>query len=161
MERHHVHIPEIGYEPTMPMVLRRAAEKFGAREVLVTTDRRLTFADLERESRGLARRLLAEGVGKASRVAFHFVSGHEFLIAWAALGRIGALAMPLSAAYKPAEVAKILRLGDAQMLLAPATVFGRDEATFLESALPGLGDQVAGRLRLINAPYLRSIHVAG
>jgi acyl-coenzyme A synthetase/AMP-(fatty) acid ligase len=83
------------------------------------------------------------------------------VVAWAAATRIGALAMPFSSLYTPAELARALRTGDVHLLLAPAVMFGRDHAEFLERAIPELAASGTGSLFLPTVPYLRSIMVLG
>ncbi len=153
--------PELDYQPTMPAVLRRAAELFGDRPYIVTDEETTTFVDLERRSRQLAKRLLAVGVGKGTRVGMHIPVGNDWVVAWAATARIGALAMPFSTLYVPGELRRVLRMGDIHLLLAPSVMFGRDHAGFLERAIPGLASSDAGSLLLPSVPYLRSVMVLG
>ncbi|HEY2331764.1 MAG TPA: class I adenylate-forming enzyme family protein [Acidimicrobiales bacterium] len=154
--------PKTELHPTLPVVLRAAAERFGDRQLLVLPDHRLTFADAEARSRLLARRLLAAGVGKGTRVAMHFPYSGDFLVAWLAVGRIGALVAPLSTAYTPHEVASALRRSDADVLLVPSRMMGRDELAFLREAVPALpadDTDLGGPLFLDELPYLRRIWV--
>jgi acyl-CoA synthetase (AMP-forming)/AMP-acid ligase II len=153
--------PELDYLPTMPSVVRRAAEQFGDRAFIVTEHATTSFAEVERESRRIAEWLLAAGVGKGTRVGIHLPIGNDWVIAWVAASRIGALVMPFSTLYTPKELGTALRLGDIAVLLAPARLFGRDHEEFLERALPGLESGTADALRLSVAPYLRSIVLAG
>ena len=148
--------PELDYTPTMPVVLQRAAELFGDDPFVITDEGTTTFADLERRSRQLARRLLAAGVGKATRVGMHLPVGNDWVVAFAAITRIGALAMPCSTLYAPAELERVLRLGDIHLLLAPDVMFERDHTEFLERAVPGLAlSRVRCGVRWLQAPGAR------
>ena len=51
---------------TLPALLARNRAQAGDEPVLVTDDRSITHAQLDDESRAVARRLVAAGVGKAS-----------------------------------------------------------------------------------------------
>ena len=128
---------------------------------MITDEETTTFADLERRSRQLAKRLLAAGVGKATRVGMHLPMGNDWVVAFAAITRIGALAMPCSTLYAPAELERVLRLGDIHLLLAPDVMFARDHIEFLERAVPGLASSETSSLRLPAVPYLRSIVLLG
>ena len=64
--------------------------------------------------------LLGAGVGKGSRVGLFFPNGVDWVIWWLAVSRIGAVAVPLSTMYTPAEIAKVMRLADIGLLVAPA-----------------------------------------
>ena len=145
-----------------PAVARRAATEFGDRDLLITPAERLTFADADARSRVLARRLLAAGIGKGTRVGLHFGYSPEFVVAFLAVTRIGALAAPLSTSYTPAELRVALRRADVDTLLVAPRVGGRDELQVVEEALPELrGAGAAARLRCTAAPYLRHVWVLG
>jgi acyl-CoA synthetase (AMP-forming)/AMP-acid ligase II len=53
---------------TIPALLERSANEFGDETYLVTPTDRLTYLEAQQRSARLARWLLAEGVGKGSRV---------------------------------------------------------------------------------------------
>jgi len=154
-------LPDLGFRPTLGEAARRAAREFGDLDYLVTPTRRMTFAEADAASRRLARRMLAEGLGKGTRVGLYFTYGHEWLVAWLAASRIGALVMPFSTLYTPAELGKVLRIGDVDTLITAPSILGRDTAPVLEEAAPGLADQRAGRLYLTSLPYLRRVWMSG
>ena len=144
---------------TLPALLARSAAQFGSHTYLVTATDRLTYAQAEQRSAVLARRLLAAGIGKGSRVGLFFPNSTDWVLWWLAVSRIGALAVPLSTLYRPAELAKVLRLADIGLLIAPPSVLGNDVADRLETALPELPGQSGGHLALRTAPYLRRIWI--
>lgn len=144
-------------QPTIPELLAHAAREFADADYVVTPTERLTFADAERRSAQLARWLLRKQVGKGTRVGLFFTSDVEWLTWWLAVTRIGALAVPMSTLYSPAEIAKVLRLADLHLLVAPARVLNIDVPERFEAALPELATQPAGNLELSAAPFLRHI----
>ncbi|MUL85582.1 MULTISPECIES: class I adenylate-forming enzyme family protein [unclassified Mycolicibacterium] len=146
---------------TLPTLLQRSVAEFGESVYLVTPTDRLTYIEAEERSARLARWLLHEGVGKGSRVGLFFANGAEWVTWWLAVSRIGAVAVPLSTMYAPAEIAKVLRLADIGLLIAPSTVLNINVAERLEAALPELAGQSTSRLALRAAPYLRRIAVIG
>jgi acyl-CoA synthetase (AMP-forming)/AMP-acid ligase II len=147
--------------PTIPELIKRAAREFGQEQYVVTPAGRLTYAEAEQRSALIARWLLGEGAGKGTRVGLFFTNDVEWVLWWLAVSRIGALAVPLSTMYTPAEIAKTLRLADVGLLVAPVRVLTIDVAERFEAALPGLSDQQAGRLQLPAVPYLRRIVLTG
>jgi acyl-CoA synthetase (AMP-forming)/AMP-acid ligase II len=147
--------------PTIPALLARSARDFGDLTYVVTPTERLTYVDAERRSDHLARWLLHEGVGKGVRVGLFFPNGVEWIVWWLAVSRIGAVAVPLSTMYTPAELAKVVRLADVALVVGPSDVLGIDVADRFEAAFPALPDQPAGRLVLVQAPYLRKIVLTG
>jgi acyl-CoA synthetase (AMP-forming)/AMP-acid ligase II len=154
-------LPELDYTPTFPGALRRAASRFGADPFVVLPDERMTYAEAEERSRALAKRFLAAGLGKGSRVGLFFTYSTEFVVAWLAALRIGALVMPFSSIYRPAELRTVVRIGDVSLLLAAPEMLGRDLQPLLEEALPGLGSSTRGPLRLTETPYLREVWLTG
>ena len=152
---------DIGFRPTIGDAIRRAAAEFGDVDYVVTLKDRLTYAEAEQASANLARRMLARGIGKGTRVGLFYPNGTDWVIAWLAASRIGAVVLPMSTLYAPGELRKVLRLGDVHVLLAPARVLKVDVPAFLEEALPGLAGHTRPDLRLPETPYLRSIWLDG
>ena len=149
--------PDLDYRATVGACVARAAALFGDRDFIVLPDRRMTFAECERWSGVLARQLLAAGIGKGSRVGIFYTYGCDFVIAWLASLRIGALVMPFSTLAKPAELGAMLRLGDVQLLLAPEVLLGRALRPFVDQAVPGLDVVTAGVLMAPQQPFLRDV----
>jgi acyl-CoA synthetase (AMP-forming)/AMP-acid ligase II len=146
---------------TIAALLARAVREFGHDDYVVTPIDRLTYEQAEQRSARVARWMLGKGVGKGTRVGLFYANGVDWVIWWLAASRIGALTVPLSTMYPPAELAKVLRLADIGLLVAPSQVLDIDVLARFEAALGGLSHQPAGRLALPDAPYLRSIVVVG
>src|SRR4051794_11665995 len=151
-----IDIPDLGYRPTLGESIRRAAREFGDADFIVMPDRRLTFVEAEARSREVAKRMLAAGIGKGTRVGLAFTYGPEFVVAWLAALRVGALVMPFSTIYKPAELRQVLRIGDVDTLIAPPTLLGRDFHGHLEAAIPGPAGARGAPHFLPHVPYLRA-----
>jgi acyl-CoA synthetase (AMP-forming)/AMP-acid ligase II len=156
-----VEVPDLGYVTTLPVALHRAVQEWGDRDFIVTLDRRMTFAETEERSRRLAKRMIAAGMGKGTRVGLYFTYGQEWVVAWLAASRIGALVMPLATTYRPAEIRKVLRIGDIDTLITASSVLGRDMAQMLEDSVPGLADACDSKLFLPETPSLRAIWITG
>jgi acyl-CoA synthetase (AMP-forming)/AMP-acid ligase II len=155
-------VPDLGYRPTLGTCARRAAEQWGERDFVVTPDRRVTFAEVDAASRRLGKELLALGVGKGTRVGLLDTYSTEWVVAWFAITRIGALAMPCSSTYRPAELATVLRLGDVDTLLAAPAILGRDVPDLLEHTVPGLTTHAGDAdLMLDTFPSLRRLLLWG
>jgi acyl-CoA synthetase (AMP-forming)/AMP-acid ligase II len=148
-------------QPTIPGLLERAVADFGDHDYLITPTDRMTYREADRRSALAARWLLDQGVGKASRVGLFFPNGIEWVVWWLAVSRIGAVAVPLSTMYRPAEIGKVIRLADIGLLVAPARVLDFEVAERFEAALPGLAGQPRDRLALRDAPFLRRIVLTG
>jgi acyl-CoA synthetase (AMP-forming)/AMP-acid ligase II len=146
-----------GMPASIPELLRiRRAEADG--EFLITDDERLTFSEADTASLELAEALLASGIGKGTRVGILFPNGAQWLISWLAAARIGALTVPLSTFAPGAELARLLRHTDVQVLLMGRSIAGRDLVERIQDAVPGLTDSGAVIIAPA-APYLRRVHV--
>lgn len=152
---------DVGVRATVPALLAAAAAKYGARDFIVTRDERMTFAEVEERSRALAKRFLAAGAGKGTRIGILLPTGPEFAVAFLAAARIGALSTLLSTTYRPGEIRRALKLADVELLLAPQQIFGRDYEADLEEAIGGLAEAPGEPFYLPAMPYLRRVWLTG
>src|SRR3954451_10533722 len=134
--------------PTVPALLARSLREFGSQAYVVTPTDRLTYAEAAARSAHVARRLLHEGVGKGTRVGIFFANGVDWVVWWLAVSRIGALAVPLSTLYAPADLCKVLRLAVFALLVAREAVLVVRAAVRSVAASPELWSQSGSRLPL-------------
>jgi len=149
------------YTPTIPVMIRRLAQRFGDRDLIALGDRRLSYHEVERESARLARGLLASGVGKGTRVALLMPNGPDWLLAWLATCRIGAICVPLTTFLRERELLWSLRHADIHTLLTCDRYLKHDYLARLERAVPELAEQRGEPLFLQGLPYLRAVRVWG
>src|SRR5438094_8160613 len=97
---------------TIPQFVHAMATAYGNAPAVVHGDAVLEYDVLERESALIARSLLAADVGKGSRVGLLLGNGPAWVTWWAAVSRIGAVAIPLSTFYKGSELRRVLRHAD-------------------------------------------------
>lgn len=160
--RPHELVGPIDIPPTLPHAIRRASAKFGDAPFMIEGARTISFAEADAQSRDLARGLLAMGAGKGTRIAIMMPNGPDWVLAWFAAARIGALAVGFSTLYQRREIAWALRHNDIDTLLVSAKFGHHDYQARLEEAVPGLADQTADKpLHLPSAPYLRRVLVWG
>jgi acyl-CoA synthetase (AMP-forming)/AMP-acid ligase II len=149
------------FAPTIPAMLHALADRYEDAEAEVKGDQRLTFRELERRSALLARGLLAQGIGKGSRIGLLMPNGPDFTVAFMAATRIGALVAMYSTLYQARELRVVLEHADIQLLMVADRYLRHDYLSRLEEAFPSLKGQTAGALALPEAPYLRSVLVWG
>jgi acyl-CoA synthetase (AMP-forming)/AMP-acid ligase II len=154
-------MPFPDYAPTLPGFLRTRVERFGDRPLILLGERRIGYREAAEESARLAKGLLASGHGKGSRVGLLMPNGPDWVVAWLATARIGAVCIPMNTFYKPRELGWVMRHADVQTLLTASRYLNNDYLERLEAAAPALAEQKAGALRLRELPYLRSVHVWG
>ncbi len=151
---------------TLPALLHSAAREFGDATAVTLSgetlpDETLTFREWERRSAQLARGLLAAGIGKGSRVGFMFCNGPGFAVTFAAIARIGAIAIPVSTLIKSTELVRVLRQSDVTGLIVQRSLLGYDMVERLVDALPALATCENPDLRLPDVPFLRWIVTTG
>ncbi len=146
-------------ECTTGGLIRSKAAADPERVVVVKDDFRLTYGEAERRSARIARGLLASGIGKGTRVGILLPNGPDWVLAWLAVTRIGALAVPLNTFYQARELGFVLRHADVHTLLTAARFLNNDYLERLEKAAPELARQGVGPLRLPSLPFLREVRI--
>jgi acyl-CoA synthetase (AMP-forming)/AMP-acid ligase II len=155
-----------GAAETVPQLVRAAAAAYGDDIAIMlhgedAREEPLSFAELDRKSAELARGLIARGVGKGSRIGFLYGNGPSFMLAFAAVARIGAIAIPLSTLLKSNELVRVLRQSDIAGLIVQRTLLGYDYVERLCEALPELKQGNDPDLRIASVPHLRWIVSTG
>jgi len=154
-------MPFPDFTPTIPVLVRTRTERFGARPMILLRDERIRYAEADQHSARLARGLLASGLGKGSRVGLWLPNGPDWVVAFLAAARIGAIVVPLNTFYKPRELGWVMRHADVGMLLTLPRFLNADYLERLETAAPSLAKQKAGPLQVRELPYLRDVIVFG
>ncbi len=151
----------LGESCTTPAFLRSRAARHSDALCIAKGEERLTYAGLEEGSRRLARGLLAEGVGKGTRIGLLMPNGPAWVTAWMAVTRIGAVLIPLNTFYQARELGWVLRHADVDTLLCVDRFLRNDYLARLEQAAPGLDSTSHPPLRVRALPFLRRVYVAG
>jgi acyl-CoA synthetase (AMP-forming)/AMP-acid ligase II len=144
---------------TIPSQFAAVVAARGSHDAIATMHETVSYDELDRRSARMARALLASGAGKGARIALLAPDGIFFVSTFLAALRIGALVTVVSTLCTPRELAHILRNSDAQFFVSARRFLGHDYASTLEAAFPGLAACAPERLRLADAPFLRSIWI--
>lgn len=155
-----------GAARTFGQLLRACAETWGDAVAVLREEgeevlEAITYRELEARTALLARGLLARGIGKGARVGFIFGNGPDFAVMLGAIGRIGAIAVPISTLIRANELVRVLRQSDIQGLIVQRNFLGKDYVERLVEALPELAGQANGALRTPRVPYLRWVLSTG
>ena len=142
--------------PTIPELIRRGVTQWGGQDLLIHDGVHLTWAQVDRASAEIAKGLLAAGAGKGSRVGLLMPNGADWVIAFLAASRIGAVVSPISTLQQGAELHRSLAHADVQILLCVDGFLAHDYLSRLD-ALPGMASQIGTELYLPEHPYLRRI----
>jgi acyl-CoA synthetase (AMP-forming)/AMP-acid ligase II len=146
---------------TFPALLQRNAGEDGAKHAVVTEDRALTHGEFDRESRVLAARCAAAGIGKGARVGILLPNGIEWAVTAASVWRIGGVVVPLSTLLRPPELADQLRLAAVTHLVIAAEFRGRSYVDDVEEIALGVLDSTRSGRRHRRLPALRHVWRAG
>jgi acyl-CoA synthetase (AMP-forming)/AMP-acid ligase II/ribosomal protein S18 acetylase RimI-like enzyme len=92
----------------LPESITGAAERFGDRVALVAGDRRMTFAELHVASNRAAAALAADGVREGTVAALTLPTGVDYVIAYLALAKLGAVTAGVNTRMSDAERARLL-----------------------------------------------------
>lgn len=150
------------YVATLPNCFHAAADRFESRILMTHKGEQLSFRDAERRSAVLARRLLASGVGKGTRIGVLMPNSIEWVVTFLAITRIGAVAVLLSTLYQRRELAWVIRHADLHALFMADRFLSHDYVARLEEVAPDIrGQSSAAPLFLDAFPYLRAVHVWG
>lgn len=142
---------------TVSRVLRAHVGERPDADYVVCDDDHLTYDDAERRSRVLARGLLAAGAGRGSRVGLLFPTGVDFVLAWLAAVRVGAIAVPISTFSTARELRDLLVRADVDVVVGVGGYRGNDYAAALDDAVGRVGDGA----RSTAAPHLRQVWLDG
>jgi acyl-CoA synthetase (AMP-forming)/AMP-acid ligase II len=146
-----------GLPLTVPALLHARTRACPAGVLLVCDDAALTYAEAERRSAEVAKGLLAAGASAGTRVAILHPNGPDFVVAWLAAARIGAISVPLSTFSTSAELVGLLRNADIAVLLAAQRYRTQDYVASLGAGIPELDLTAAAPLWSETAPSLRRI----
>jgi len=146
------------HEPTVPALLRDARAHHPQNVAVVTPHERLTYAELDQQSAALAALLVRRGAGKGTRVGILFPNDARWVVTWAAVTRIGAVATPVNTFSKTPELATMLRHADVQLLVTCRAFEPHDYAARLVEIAPDLTTSAAPEpLMLPSLPQLRHV----
>ncbi len=111
---------------TLSQVLSQTAARYPQRPVIVDNGKRITYEELNARVDRLARGLIELGVEKGDKVGLWMPNIPEWVIAYFAIARIGAVVVPMNTRYKPHEVSYILDNSEATTLFMVDAFVGID-----------------------------------
>lgn len=132
-----------------------AAAKWGRREGLLFKDRRYTFAEMRDQVDLAARALMGLGVGKGDHVALWLNNSDDWVFLMFAVGKIGAVLVPINTRFRTADLEYVLGQSDSNFLITHNTSGPIDYLAMVREVvkLPQSGDTVSDP----NFPALRKV----
>lgn len=142
-------LPTLQYPSTLnvadELVDRHVLDGFGARPAVITSDRTVTYAELQQLVNQAAAALIALGITPGDRVALWFPNGLAFAVCWLAIQKIGGVAVAMLPMFRAHELTAIVDDAQPSLLVCP-----HDLVTTARSA-------TAGRIRVIEDESLVAV----
>jgi len=95
-----MHAPPASTHPTIGEQIRKTAAAHPDRDWIITRDRRVTYMEMDQASDRLAHGLTERGVEQGDTVLVMLPNTIEFVSVFCALGKMGALQVPVNTAYR-------------------------------------------------------------
>ncbi len=96
----HIDLPRVA----IPDQFDRMADRYGNRTAVYFYGRKIKYGDLKKEVHRFAASLHRLGIKKGDRVALYLLNTPQFIIAYLAVLKVGAVVTPISPVYTSAEV---------------------------------------------------------
>ncbi len=125
--------------------LEKWAKERPEREAIVYADRRVTYADYDREVNRVARGLLKLGVRRGDKVGLYIPNHPEFVFGYLACAKLGAAAVPVTWRFAASEVKYILGHSDSSVVIMETSFMDSDfieKINAVRDDLPELRDIV-------------------
>ncbi len=144
-----------------PRFLEDVVLRGGDRTAIRFEGHDLSYRQLAREARAVAKGLLAAGVVKGARVGVLMANRPEWVVASFAIGMLGGVLIPVNTFATPDEREYILRHSDVSLLLAQRRLLNRDFVEELLASYPQLAVASPGELHVDVLPSLRGVVALG
>src|SRR5262249_36356836 len=105
---------------SLGQILPRSAARYGSKTALVAGERRLSYANLNQSTNRLANALVALGVRPGDRVTLYSVNGWEWVVAYHAVLKAGAIVNPINVMLTPSEVSYVVNDCGARVIITSA-----------------------------------------
>ena len=128
--------PSLRY-PMIPVyeILKETAQRLPKKLAIIDPrgDRKLTFADLDRESDILAGFFFSWGIRKGDRISFFMENGWEYFVGFYATMKVGAVVSPMNFAFREQKVKHQVNDAESKLLLVQHNLL-----PIIERSLPEL-----------------------
>jgi carnitine-CoA ligase len=121
-----IDIPAIGTaETTLYHVLARRLADSGDKPWVVGEERAFTYREVDRLANRLATGLARLGVRRRDTVLLMLDNSIDFIALWCALGKLGAIEVPVNCSYKGQLLARVMKDSLARVVIAEAVYLPR------------------------------------
>lgn len=114
-------------ERTLKEVLKRRADKLGDKPWIVTAERAYSYREMDQRSNALARGFLKQGIKHGDTVLIMLPDTIDYILAWCALAKIGAIEVPVNNHAKGTVFAHIVNDSLARTMIVDRQYLDRIE----------------------------------
>lgn len=136
--------------------LDAVATERGSSLAITHRDIRLTWSDVAKQSREVAKGLLAAGFSRGDNIALWLPNHPKWLLFWLGALRIGAAVVPINTRYKPSEAAFVLDKSEARGLVFEKSFLGTDFVEVFRGICPNWNGKSSADL-----PKLHTVIIDG
>ncbi|WP_236581283.1 AMP-binding protein [Hydrogenophaga sp. BPS33] len=140
LDEHRVPLPL-----TLSQVLAATVQARGAEEAYVGPDERVTWQELQAQSRQIAAALHAAGIRQGDHVGLMLGNGAQWIAAFFACASLGAVTVPVNTRFKAEELAFCLQQADVKLLIYVDRFLGIDFTALLREVEPAIDAQLPGK----------------
>ncbi|MFJ6209258.1 AMP-binding protein [Lysinibacillus sp. NPDC092081] len=153
---------ELVYQ-TIGQLLDEQSEKYPQREALVYADRdlRMTYEELNRQSRLVARGLMALGIEKGEHIAVWTTNVPEWVQLQFGTGKMGAPIVTVNTNYRSSELEYLLKQSDAKTIILIENYRDHSFMNTLQELCPELENCEPGNLQSKRLPLLKNVILIG
>jgi fatty-acyl-CoA synthase len=148
---------------TLGDLLLRTAARHPGRDAVVFPSERLSYAELARRARELARGLVGLGVRPGDKVGVLMANSPDCVAIIYGIALAGATVVPINTRYRAVELPYVITNAELAAIVTSDRIDDHvDLLGLIQEALPGLAESPdPGRLALAAAPLLRMVAVLG
>ena len=153
---------ELVYQ-TIGQLLDEQTKKYPKREALVYADRnlRMTYEELNQQSRLVARGLMALGIEKGDHIAVWTTNVPEWVQLQFATGKMGAPIVTVNTNYRASELEYLLKQSDAKTIFLIENYRDHSFIHTLQELCPELERCEPGNLQSKQLPLLKNVIIIG
>lgn len=138
-------------------VINRAADLWPGKEAVIFKNQRINYEELNHNINCLAQGLLRTGVKKGDHVAVLLVNSLQWVYSEYAIGKIGAIVIPINTRYKTHELEYILRHSDSSTLIMMDRFLDINYVDMMHELCPELSRSEPGMLNSDRIPLLKRV----
>ena len=142
---------------TLGNLLHGVSKRHADKTAIIFDDRRITYGQLNRRVDEVARAFTARGIGKGDKVSVWLYNCPEWIFIQLALGRIGAVLVPINTRFKVQELEYMLKQSDSCLLVTADRFLGIDFSSLVYETIPELRMSLSDELNSTRFPYLKGV----